>query len=157
MLRIKGFTLLEVMFAAAVLVGLLVGLMSVYIYCFDLQETARNISFALQQTRTQLEQIRDLDFAQIPTQQNLAGVPLNGMNGRIRIEVSDCIFPSGAVAQNCNLYNIRVVTGWVQKGGRIIGEGQIDKSGNFFFSDSDGDGQIESPVQIETALARKHQ
>lgn len=154
---------MEVMLCVAILVGLLVGLISLYVYCFDLQETSSNTSNALFQMQAKLEEIKNADFAQIVTYDEQT-YDLMGTNsqpiGQIYVEVSDCQYPLGADAQNCQLYNLRIIAGWVQRAGRIIGEGKVDsESGKFVFDDDkpygDGDGILESTAELNTSIAKK--
>jgi hypothetical protein len=47
------------------------------------------------------------------------------------------------------LANIRIVAGWMQRNGRIIGEGRRNAgTGNFEFFDANSNGQFESPVEL---------
>jgi type II secretory pathway pseudopilin PulG len=151
--RAKGFTILEIMFSAAILAGLLVSAAGVFVYCMELQENGRNTVSALNQMRAKIEQLKAVSFDTLPS--SGGDFVLAGINGKMRVEGhSSCIYPSGATAANCRLYNIRVVAGWVQRGSRIIGEGVLS-SGTFSFSDVNGNGRIDSPVVLETALARR--
>ena len=156
----KGFTLIEVMICAAILVGLLVGLISIYVYCFDLQETARNTSLALNETRARLEEIKNSNFAAIETNYNVPRAPLGATSvtiinltsiptgGIIRIEAG---FVTGS---SNNLIDLRIVACWRQKGGRIVGEAVFNGT-NLVPTDLDGDTIIESPVELVTSIANK--
>lgn len=137
----NGFTLVEVMICAGILVGLFVGLISIYLYCFDLQETARNTSLALNAARARIEQIKTADFDDI---EDFNGqiVQLAEPVGVLRIGAED------VTGSNNNLIDIRVVACWRQKGGRIVGTAALDGNGNF--TDC-----TDSPVELNTAISRK--
>lgn len=153
MMKNKGFTLIEVMIGAGILAGLFVGLMSIYFYCFDLQETARNTSLALNEVRTRLEEIKNSDFAVIvntytPTSDplppsvtniNLTSIPTGGI---MRIEAG---FVTGSSE---TLIDLRIVACWRQKGGRIVGTATLD--GNRNFTDC-----TNSPVELATSISNR--
>jgi len=150
----KGFTLIEVMLCAAILVGLFVGLISIYIYSFDLQETARNTSLALNEGRAKLEEIKTVSLSNFSgivsiydgKTYNLTSIPI----GQMRTEAT---LVNGS---NGNLIDLRIVACWRQKGGRIIGEATINNAtGAFTLTDLDSDGKIDSPVELLTAISNK--
>ena len=60
-----GFTLMELMIAAGVLVFALLGLLAVFIGCSGLNETARNLTIAINGVQREIEGIRNLPFNQI--------------------------------------------------------------------------------------------
>lgn len=148
----KGFTLIEVMICAAILVGLLVGLISIYVYCFDLQETARNTSLALNAARARLEEIKNSAFKTIqPAYYNNGNGQmislLPAFNGALRVTLpgTDRGYVWGS---NQNLIDLRVVACWRQKGGRIVGTATLDGTGNFTNC-------TDSPVELVTSIANK--
>lgn len=55
----KAFTLLELMVSLAVLFIGIIGILSVYIYCYRLSETSRNMAQAVNDARAVLEAMRD--------------------------------------------------------------------------------------------------
>lgn len=145
----KGFTLIEVLLCMSLLLVLFLGGMSVYVYCFDLQETSRNTSAVLNAARAKLEEIRGAVFDTIVTAYNSKVFSISGMNGKIRTEAAY------VVGSNNQLIDIRAVACWRQKGGRIIGECKIDGTGTLVFNDLNGNGTIESPVEFVTAISKK--
>ncbi len=153
----KAFTLIEIMFSAGIMVSLLVGLLALYVYCFDIQETSRNTSFVLRRVKAEVEKIRRMDFASIIANYDTEDERIidlaPDLNGKIYITAS---YTAGS---NNDLIEMRAVGGWAQKGGRIIGEGVFipQASGVFTFSDLNGNGRYDSPVVIETTIANKTQ
>ena len=145
----RSFTLIEVMACTAILVGALVSLMSLYVYCFELQETSINMPNALFQIRAKLEEIRSSSFSTIVANYNQKTYSLNVLNGKMYVEAS---YVNGT---GNNLIDIRIIAGWVQKGGRIIGEGRLDTSGNFVFYDLNSNGKYESPLELLTSIANR--
>ena len=150
---VTGFTLVEVLLCMALLLGLFLGGMNVYVYCFELQETSRNTNNALNDVRSKLEDIRNADFGSIVGTYNGKIYDLSKVNGIVIGKMkTEAAYVTGS---NNNLIDIRVVACWRQKGGRIIGEGKIDGLGNFFLSDLNGNGKIDSPVELVTAVSKK--
>jgi len=145
--------LVEILLCMALLLVLFLGSMNVYVYCFELQETARNTSNALNDVRSKLEDIRNSDFDAIVATYNAQVVDLSKVNGIVIGKMkTEAAYVTGS---NNNLIDIRAVACWRQKGGRIIGEGKIDGSGNFVLSDLNGNGKIDSPVELVTAVSKK--
>lgn len=146
----KGFTLIEVILSAMILVGLLVGLISLYIYCFDLQETARNTSIALNAARGKLEEIKNSDFDSIESAYDGAVFDLNELPGaKMRTEATP-------VGGSDLLLDLRVVVCWRQKGGRIIGEDTVNLNGQLDSGeDANVNNRLDSPVELVTSIAKK--
>ena len=53
-----GFTLVEVMFAAGIMLIAIGGLLGTYVLCFNLAETAKNLTLANNAIQLKLEEIR---------------------------------------------------------------------------------------------------
>lgn len=162
----KGFTLVEVLLCMALLTGLFVGGMNVYIYCFNMHETSRNSIIALNEARSQIESIKNLladlnnpeysnNFLSIVPNYNGQTAALTSMDGIMRTEAS--YVDEAHIGKKLIL--LRVVVAWRQKGGRIIGEAKDAPPPGavlgLVFSDLDGDGKIESPVELVTAVNSK--
>lgn len=151
----QGLTLIEILFSIMILTSLLIGILSLLIYCINLQDNSQNTTRVANQMREKLEEIKAMDFAVLAsTYATTQTVNLNGVNGSMRIEIlrdGGNLYVTGS---NNNLMNIRIVAGWIQKGGRIIGEG-INSGGNFTFSDLNSNAVIESPLEFVTAVAKR--
>lgn len=114
-LRRKGFTLIELMIAAGVLVIVLGGLLLTYISCFALNETSRNLTFAINSAQDKLEEIRDYTFSRIYDDYNghtfeVPGIASGDSKGLVEVDNS-----------NPDLLKITITVCWRQGGGRIIG------------------------------------
>ena len=142
----KGFSLLEVMFSALVMVALLVGVLSLYTSCLNLQETAKNSSRASFQLSSKIEEIRGTSFNNINATYNNQRLDLEGLNGEMLVEVT----PNGT-----DLLEVRAIAGWTQKGGSAIGEygPNPDNSNQVELYDVDNDTVIESPYELTAAIA----
>lgn len=167
----RGFTLIEILIAAGLMVGLLVGLMNLYVFCFNLQDESKDVGNVMQLMRQEMEIVKGLAFNDIvahyevlfdkglppesiaiwpyPYQIDMSSIGLNGM---IRIEATYAKDSLGANVPN--LMNIRVVAGWVQKHtGKIIGDGN-NGSGKYQFNAAPPT-SAKSPYVLETAVVSK--
>ena len=146
--RERGFTLLEVMFAALVMVALLVGVLSLYTSCLNLQETAKNSFRASFQLSSKIEEIKGTSFNGISAYNNNR-TALNGLDGEMLVEVN----PSPE-STNGDLLEVRVIAGWTQKDGSRSGEygPNPDNSDQVELFDMNGNGTIESPYELITDI-----
>lgn len=144
----RGFTLLELMIGAAVLITALAGLIAAFSGCFTLNETARNTTIAINGAQDRIEWIRNITFDQISNQDG-TNFEINGLSdgdseGIVEVDSS-----------NPDLYRITVTISWRQKGGRIFGE---DANLNGVFEageDVNENGRLDSPVQLVTLITRR--
>ena len=144
----SGFTLLELMIAAGIIIVALVGLMSTYIACFDLNETTRDTNFALSMAQRILEEIRSTTFSSIASNYNgynftVSGMPANSSYGYVKVD-----------SANSTFLNVTVGVCWKQKNSKVIGECG-DVGGVFAFSDANGNSVLDSPVQLSTLMAQR--
>ncbi len=147
----SGFTLVEVLIAAGILVIVILGLMETYIYINIMSNTARDLTHALTQAQNKVEEIRNTTYSSIATNYASGGTPGNKFNitsptgeGVVTIDSS-----------NSDLLQIDVVICFSTKGGRIIGE---DTNLNGVLNageDTNGNGKIDSPVHIITNIAKR--
>lgn len=144
-MSLTGFTLLEVMFAALVMVALLVGVLSLYASCLNLQETAKNSFRASFQLKSKMEEIIGTSFNNITSVYNNTRTDLDGLDGQMLVEVNPSPESTGG-----DLLEVRVIAGWTQKGGSRIGEygPNPDNSNQVELFDMDGDAIIESPYEL---------
>lgn len=143
-----GFTLMELMIAAGVLVFALLGLLAVFIGCSGLNETARNLTIAINGVQREIEGIRNLPFNQIDeldgSSFEITGIADSESEGIIEVDDS-----------NPELLVVTVTVCWRQQG-RVIGE---DKNLNGIFEpsteDANANGRLDSPAQIVTLITRR--
>ncbi len=79
----KGFTLVEVMLATAILVFVLSSLLLVFINCIILNESSRNLTVAVSHAEFALEEIKSWDFSNITigsTSWNITSIGLTPLN-----------------------------------------------------------------------------
>lgn len=142
----SGFTLMELMLAAAVLIIAISGLVAAFIGCYVLNETAKNLTLATMGAQEKLEEIRNHNFGKIYSDYNGTTFDVTGIDAEGRVDVDNA---------DADLLKIAVTICWRQVGGRIVGEdlnldGDLDAG-----EDSNGNGQLDSPAQIVTLMARK--
>jgi prepilin-type N-terminal cleavage/methylation domain-containing protein len=139
----KGFTLVEVLISAVILVFVFSGILLSFVRCLELSEMSRNTSNALAAVKNHVEDIKNTSFSNIPATYDDATFAWASLNG-IGVSYVD--------TSNPNLYVITVSFCWQQKNGLIVGE---DTNLNGVLNpgeDSNGNGMIDSPVQIVTAI-----
>ncbi|HAJ57806.1 MAG TPA: hypothetical protein DCL35_08635 [Candidatus Omnitrophica bacterium] len=147
----KGFTLLELMIASAVIIVALAGLLSTYVACLELNETTKNTNLALNSAQKVLEEIRSSTFSGIASAYNgynfsVSGIEVNESLGFVYIDDTDA-----------SLLNITIGVCWRQRGAKIIGECR-DSGGSLVFdstSDANSNGILDSPVQFSTLMAQR--
>lgn len=144
----RGFTLLELMIACAILIIALTGVLATYVACLDLAETTKNSNLALGAAQAEVEQMRRADFLSLYATYNghtfnVSTMGVNQSLGRTTIDNS-----------NPSLLKINIGVCWQQRGGRVIGECTYSGS-SVVFSDANGNGILDSPVQITTYMAQR--
>jgi len=144
----KGFTLIEVLFTVGILAFVLCGLLVTYINMFFLGDIARQTTLAANAAQAKLEDLKRVSFTNLPafngTTFDIAG--FTAANAKGRIEVSNTAYD--------DLKEVRIVVSFRQKGQRIIGE---DTSLNGILDsgeDDDGNGRLDSPIEVVTTIAR---
>ncbi len=157
----SGFTLIELMIGAAVLIIALVGLLATYTGSFNLNETARNLTIAMNVNQEKLEEIRNHDFDSIVTDYSSGGSPgdtfspslLDG-SGIIEVINDGSDVPAGVTSPD--LIQVTITISWRQKGNRVIGEdANLDGTWDAGSEDANGNGQFDSPAQVITLIARR--
>jgi len=138
-----GFTLVELLIAAAILVLSLSGILVSYLACLELTEMSKNSSMALHEVKSKLEEIQNTAFDQIKATYDNTTFTLAGFNGMGVSYVDD---------SNPDLFLIEVVFCWRQSNGRVIGEdrnlnGQLNVG-----EDRNANGQIDSLVQATSQI-----
>jgi len=111
--QVKGFTLAELLLAVSILAFVLTGLLLTFISCLTLNETTKNLTFAINSAQDRLEEIRDYTFSQIHNDYNghTFEIPEIPGNSRGVVEVDN---------SNPDLLKITVIVCWRQKG-KVIG------------------------------------
>lgn len=112
----RGFTLMEVMFAAAIMLIAIGGLLGTYVLCFNLGETAKNLTLANNAIQLKLEEIRYQNIETVTyydnTVFNIGGFSSQNAKGAIYVD---------AIPNSTDLVRVTISVSWRQKGGRIIG------------------------------------
>ncbi|MFH1782840.1 MAG: hypothetical protein ABH848_04415 [Candidatus Omnitrophota bacterium] len=144
----SGFTLLELVTGIMMLVVALIGVLSAFSGCFTLNETARNITISINGTQEKIEQIRELDFSQVPamdgTTFEILQIRDDDSEGVVEVDDSDP-----------EILRVTATVCWRQKAGMIFGEdsnlnGVLDGG-----EDINGNNQLDSPAQITTIISER--
>jgi len=114
----KGFTLMELMIAAAILILALVGLLGVFIGSFGLVESAENLTIAVNHAQSVVEQMRDYNIPALVTSQNWttwaqADYPSGGGCNTLQSESIQATYPSGTSADPLE---IMITVNWSEAG-----------------------------------------
>lgn len=153
----KGFTLLELMLAVAILLIALGGFLFAYITCIALSLTAKNTTVALSGANAKIEEIKNSQFDILVANYSPGGTPgnsflinnwLNAIDQRGTVEIV-------AANSSLTLYEVRVTVSWREKGGRILGEDKDLDSVLDSGEDTNGNNQLDSPVKIVTLISRR--
>lgn len=149
--HLKGFFLIEIMIVIAVLVIVLVGYLQLSIVCFGLAETTKNITIAISEIQSQLDQIRNYNYSNIVSDYSQGGSPgdifsLSQLDGVGIISLNN---------SNPELLEVEITACWQEKGRRIIGEdinlnGVLDAD-----EDKNANGKIDSPASLITLIAQR--
>ena len=142
----NSFTLLELLIASGVLVIVLTGLLSAYISCLEMNETTKNSNLALGAVQEELENLRKAPFQTLNTTYTFyaTGSLANLSLGRVVIDKTT----------NSSFYRVDAGMCWKQRNSRVIGE-CIDNNGTLVFNDTNGNGVLDSPVQLTTYMAQR--
>ncbi|HTZ11631.1 MAG TPA: hypothetical protein VMD04_04575 [Candidatus Margulisiibacteriota bacterium] len=143
----KSFTLMEMLLAVAILAYILCGMLAMYISCFDLISTSRNMSIATNAAEGLMEQIRSYNFTQIASDYDQLTFTVNGLPAQNMgvVYVNDT---------NPELLQVTISVCWRQKG-RIIGE---DTNLNGVLNgaeDVNGNNIIDSPVELVSLIVNR--
>ncbi len=147
----SGLTLVEMMIASFILVVAFVGVLLTFLKCMQLNEFNTNSNHAVVAAKNRMEQIKDTDFLlQVGTWN---GTVFSAADlGEISGNSSGVSYVDNTLA---DLYEVTVSVCWRQKNGQIVGEdsdldGVLDAG-----EDTNGNGMIDSPVQITTLIFDK--
>ena len=142
-LRIKnsdrGFTLPELMVAAMVTVIAFMGILFTFVRFLELDDLSRNTSLALQASQNKIEAVKNTQFDQIVATYNNQTFTASGINGKGVVTINSA---------DPKLMLITVTFCWKQSNNRLMGE---DKNLNGVLNtgeDTNGNGTLDSPVQL---------
>ena len=116
-----GFTLSELLLAAAILVFVLAGLLALFLNCLVLNDANRNLTVASTHAQYIMEQIKSTDFAQVESKINNGDWDLN--TSQIQSAPYNLAALSNEsintnVTQSGNPLGISVAVQWNDRGGR---------------------------------------
>ncbi|MFH0856214.1 MAG: prepilin-type N-terminal cleavage/methylation domain-containing protein [Candidatus Omnitrophota bacterium] len=163
----KGFTIAEVLLAVAILAFALCGILATYLACFNLSGISKNMNIATSCAQGVIEQLRAKPFTQVTPGMVFL---VNGVNYSSSL-VSSNIYcwkftvptssmpPDNKMAvyidfSDGDLLKVTVSVCWKQAG-KIIGEdtdlnGILDPG-----EDANGNGLIDSPVELITLVSSR--
>ena len=150
----KGFTLVEIVFVAAISAFILVGMIHLYILTSVQSEVAGKMTLAVSEAQNKLEEIRNTPYSEIATDYASGGTPGNTFDLTL-LEGKGVIYIDSS---NPELLGLEVVVCWKDKYDRVIGE---DLNLNGMLDDGEDSttsgtlGKIDSPVILKTMITRR--
>ena len=139
-----GFTLVEALVASVILIISLGGMLSLFFYCFSLNERSREYTMAIAEAQNQLEELR-------------AARALNG--GTFNFNLS-LLSGTGVIYvddSNPELIRIKLVVSWQSnRYARNIGEDQNLNGILDAGEDLNHNSELDSPIMFTTFLARRY-
>jgi prepilin-type N-terminal cleavage/methylation domain-containing protein len=142
----KGFTLFEILLAMAILAFALCSILVTYVSCLTLIETSKNVNIATNACLGLLEEIRSDAFPRIIDDYNGVNFTVNEIPSSMGVVYVDDTNPE--------LLQVTISVCWRQ-GKRVMGEdadlnGVLDAG-----EDENGNGIIDSPVELVTLIANR--
>lgn len=160
----EGFTLVELMVAATVTTVALLGILGVFSGCFGVDQSARDLTTAINGARIIMEDLRtlrDQDNTRAPghyTDTIASWVAENRLHSVAIDIIDDGTEPVAQPLSSATLYWVSISVSWMEQGGRIAGEDDGAGGGVAFDGilnggeDANGNNIIDSPAQITTLL-----
>jgi prepilin-type N-terminal cleavage/methylation domain-containing protein len=152
--KTSGFTLVELLLAAAILAFCLCGLMAVYVQMFVVTDLSRDFTIATNTMQGALERVKSMSLANITdlhnTTFNVMGYNGTRVIGRGVYQIADVV-DSQTGATYGDLKLVRAVVSFRSRN-RVYGEdanlnGMLDTG-----EDTDGNGRLSSPVEASTMV-----
>jgi prepilin-type N-terminal cleavage/methylation domain-containing protein len=143
----RAFTLVEVLAATAILAVAICGVLLVYSSCSALLVTSKASNIALDAAMQMMEDIKAHPFVDIADHYNGMKFSVNGLPNKNMgvVYVNDT---------NPEFLLVTISVCWKQ-GGRVIGE-DTDLDGNLDAGeDKNGNGMIDSPVELVTRIVNR--
>jgi prepilin-type N-terminal cleavage/methylation domain-containing protein len=155
----KGLTLIEVLFAAAIMAFCLSGLLLTYINLFVLTDLSRDFTSVTNALQAKMEEIKNVAFANLTALNNTTFNVMAGNStdviGRGMIEVSDIGDPFTNTTYT-DLKKVRTVISFKSRS-RVIGEdkdldGILDPGEDDAVYGANGTNRLDSPVEAITII-----
>ena len=139
----RGFTLPELMISTFIITFAFTGIIVSFFHCMYLNEMSQNSAIAITAVKDRISGIENTSFTNIVTTYDNTTFTTNDLTG-IGITTID--------NSNPDVLIVTLSFSWRQGNGRIIGEdtdldGQLD-----FGEDTNGNGELDSPVKISTSV-----
>ena len=157
-----GFTIVEVIIAAMIIVVGLAGVVQVFYYARGQGEISANLTYALSAAQDKMEEIRNHTFSSIITDYSSGGTPGNTFalseitgKGVITIDATDDAGNTEDDGVNSNLLQVEIVVSFKTSNSRIVGEDQDLDGVLDAGEDLNGNGKLDSPVTIVSRVAKR--
>lgn len=146
-----GFTIVEVLIATVVLTVALVSILGLFTYSLALTESQESLTIAQYEAQRQLETIKADDYSTIRASYTDSGAIQENQFTLTDSTGMGAVYAEELPDSSNRLMRIKVVVCYQQKN-RVIGEdrdldGILDNG-----EDANGNGELDSPAQIETVI-----
>lgn len=146
-MRHKGFTLIEVLLAMIVLVVCLTSILLTYVQMFILSDLSRDSTLSINAVQAEMEEVKKTDFDNLlalnGTTFDITGFASSDAKGIV--QVTDIVY--------ADLKIVRLVVCFKSRN-RIIGEDTNLNGVLNVGEDSNGNGRLDSPVELVTLISR---
>jgi hypothetical protein len=138
-----GTTLVEVMIATSIMLVAVISILFSYVKFLELEEIGRGATISTRAVKNAVEEIKNTSFNDIYSTYNNATFTITGMDGIGKVYIDD---------SQDRLRIVKVVYCWRMLGRRVIGE-DVNLNGVLNpGEDKNGNGQIDSYVQVVTEI-----
>lgn len=148
---VHGFTLVEMLVSAGILTLMMVSVLRTFFYYSDLVDMSQALTLATAQAQSKLDEIRNSSYSLITTDYALGGTPGNTFN-LSQMTGQGVIFID---ASNTNLLQVETTVSFRLKNGRVVGEDTNLNGVLNVGEDFNGNGKLDSVVNLITLMARR--
>lgn len=139
----SGMSLVEVMISTTIFLIAVIGILGSYAKFMEMDEVSRGAGIALQAVNSKVEEIKNTPYTTIMATYNNAAFTIPGVTGIGVIYVNNA---------NPKLLEVKAVFCWRMSGGRVVGE-DVNLNGVLNTGeDKNGNGKIDSYVQVVTQI-----
>jgi prepilin-type N-terminal cleavage/methylation domain-containing protein len=161
----RGFTMIELMLAVAILAFTITAILVGYVNCSVLTEHNRKFAQAMNIAREFIEERVKAVYSWDPTifgewwdnggNSSTTFIPNDSLKDHWNLDGSAVIYMDNLIMPSGNLIHIKVIVCWRDRNGRVVGEDKNLNASVDVGEDINGNGQLDSPVTLETTVARR--
>ncbi len=148
---LSGLTMIELVITVAILILALIGFLRLFLYCSRLAEMSRNLTFAMNDIQTKLEEMRYYNFDRLTTDYAPTGTQgdtfaLSQLDGLGKIYIDNSI---------PEMLQVDIVVSYRSAGNHIVGEDQNFNGSIDGAEDTNGNTRLDSPASIVSYISKR--